>query len=259
MRIGWLDRQRWKAISGAGVWRRLAGLAGAAVIAGGLVPGDGQVVAGEHPSPWIAGDLLAGRTIVLDPGHGGYDPGAIGHFTTEDRINLAVAWQLRRWFEAAGARVLMTWSRPADIPKYRKYYVQKRLEWINRTGADVLIDVHCNSGASSWTGPQTFYWDGRASYHLARDVQEELQYFTGTRRQVVRINQYVLRYAVMPAINVEVGFITNREEEAKLTNPAYQRRLTWAIFVGTERWFLKGRWPQQLLESPPPVHLLIRR
>lgn len=206
----------------------------------------------------MAGDLLAGRVIIIDPGHGGYDPGAHGIQATEDRVNLEVALVLKQWFERAGARVVMTRMTPRDVPKHKKYRVRARMVWINHHRGDVLIDIHCNSGAKSFHGPQTFYWDGAASYHLAYDVQEELQYFTHTRRTVTRIDQYVLRHAEMPAINVEIGFITNAKEEAKLLNPEYQRDLTWYIFVGTERWFLKGRWPENLLQTPPPTHLLIR-
>lgn len=212
----------------------------------------------SHDITPMAGELLRGRTIILDPGHGGFDPGAHGATVTEDRVNLQVAHKLQYWLQRAGARVLMTWSTVKDISPHHKYRVQDRLKWINRTRGDLLIDIHCNSGASNWHGPQTFYWDGPASYHLARDVQEELQYFTGSHRKVTRIDQYVLRHALMPAINVEVGFITNRSEERRLLNPAYQRDLTWAIFIGVERWFLKGRWPQYMLKTPPPTHLLVR-
>jgi N-acetylmuramoyl-L-alanine amidase len=204
------------------------------------------------------GELLAGRHVAIDPGHGGFDPGARGLRAREDRINLEVALALARWFRAAGATVTMTWSRPGQIPARKKFRVQQRLPLINASGAQVLIDIHCNSGGASWHGPQTFYWDGNASYHLARDVQEELQYFTGTRRQIARIDQYVLRHAAMPAINVEVGFITNPEEERLLLDPAYQRRLTWAIFLGTERWFLHAHWPPALTQAPPPMPLLRR-
>lgn len=206
----------------------------------------------------MAGDLLAGRVVVIDPGHGGYDPGARGVRATEDLINLENALALKAWFQRAGARVLLTRSTLSDVPKNKKYRVRDRMVWINHTHADVLIDIHCNSGARPYHGPQTFYWDGPGSYHLAHDVQEELQYFTHTRRKVTRIDQYVLRYADMPAINVEIGFITNPKEEEQLLNPEYQRNLTWYIFVGTERWFLKGRWPQNLLQTPPPTHLLVR-
>lgn len=207
----------------------------------------------------LAGDLLRGRTIVIDPGHGGYDPGAKGRHAEEATINLQVATVLKKWFEEAGAHVVLTWSRPEDIPGHRKYRVRDRMTWINQSShGDILIDIHCNSGPSANRGPQTFYWDGPASYHLAHDVQDELKFYAHSVRGVKRINQYVLRHAKMPAINVEIGFITNPSEEAKLMNPAYQQDLTWYIFIGTERWFLKGRWPQQLLQAPPPTDLLIR-
>lgn len=206
----------------------------------------------------MEGDLLAGRTVVIDPGHGGFDPGARGRQAAEDRINLEVALALKAWFQRAGARVLMSWSKPKDIPRFKKFRVTDRIDWINRTHGDVLIDIHCNSGYHAYRGPQTFYWNGAGSYHLARDIQQELQYWTHTRRGVTRINQYVLRYAKMPAVNVEIGFISNPREEALLMSSQYQRDIAWYIFVGTERWFLKGRWPEKSLSLPPPTHLLVR-
>lgn len=217
------------------------------------------VTARSHvpPALYLTGDLLRGRTIVIDPGHGGFDPGALGTATQEATLNLAIALQLKSWFEAAGARVLMTWSNPSQIPRHRKYRVQDRVPWINATHASVLIDIHCNSGMAA-RGPQVFYWDGASSRLLADFVAEELRYYTHTRRSVVRINQYVLRFAKMPAVNVEVGFINNRREERLLMTPQYQRSLAWYIFVGTERWFLRGRWPVGLLKAPPPTELLSR-
>ncbi len=206
----------------------------------------------------MEGDLLAGRTVVIDPGHGGLDPGARGKQATEDRINLEVALALKTWFQHAGARVLMSWSKPSDIPRNKKFRVAQRVDWINRTHGDVLIDIHCNSGYHTYRGPQTFYWSGAGSYHLANDIQQELQYWTHTRRGVTRINQYVLRYAKMPAVNVELGFISNPKDEVALMSSGYQRDISWYIFVGTERWFLKGRWPEKRLQVPPPTHLLIR-
>jgi N-acetylmuramoyl-L-alanine amidase len=205
----------------------------------------------------LAGHLLRGRVIVIDPGHGGFDPGALGQASREADINLAIALQLRTWLERAGARVLMTWARPGDIPPDRKYRVRERAEWIANTHANLLIDIHCNSGDAA-RGPQVFYWDGASSRLLADLVSDELHYFTRTHRAVTRINQYVLRYAKMPAINVEVGFINNPREERQLTNPAYQRALAWYVFIGIERWYLRGRWPAHLLDTPPPADLLAR-
>lgn len=217
----------------------------------------GGPAAATTPGTPLAGRLMQGRVVVLDPGHGGYDPGAIGRQAQEARINLAVALALKDWFERAGARVLMTWSSPADIPAHRKYRVEDRVRWINATDGEVLIDIHCNAGAGAW-GPQVFYWDGAPSRLLADYVAQELHYFTHTHRAVTRIDQYVLRHARMPAINVEVGFITNPREERQLLDPGYQRELAWYIFVGTERWFLRSHWPPNLLQAPPPTDLLVR-
>lgn len=241
-------------------WGRMV-LTGAAAVMTGAFLGAGRVAsqptARSAPAPMV-GDLLQGRTVIIDPGHGGFDPGAVGKHSTEAKINLEMSLKLRHWFQMAGARVLMTWSKPSDIGRGHKYKVQDRMTWINNQHADILIDIHCNSGSSDWRNPQTFYWDGSASYHLARNVQEELRYFTHSKRDVKRINQYVLRYAKMPAINVEVGYVTNPAEEKLLMTPRYQEDLTWYIFIGTERWLLKGRWPAELLEAPPPVDMVRR-
>lgn len=239
------------------VWAATGLLAGAFWLAAGKAGRHVGTLALAAPTP-LPGDLLAGRRFVIDPGHGGFDPGALGRVSREDTINLAMAHALGSWLQAAGAQVVYTWSRPGDIPPGRKYRVQDRVRFINRTGAVALIDLHCNSSGSAWHGPQTFYWDRRSSALLAEDVQSELRYETGTGREVKRIDQYVLRHAAMPAINVEVGFITNPREERQLLEPAYQRRLTWAILVGIERWALRGRWPDSLLKAPPPRDLLRR-
>jgi N-acetylmuramoyl-L-alanine amidase len=237
-------------------------LRGPVLAAVALVLALGVVVAASHaegPSPGspLTGDLLRGRTVVIDPGHGGYDPGALGRLSREADINLAVALQLREWLRLAGARVLMTWSRPGQIPANRKYRVRDRLQWISSVHPNMLIDIHCNSGVGA-RGPQVFYWDGATSRLLADYVTDELRWFTHTKRPVTRINQYILRYATVPAINVEVGFINNPREERSLINPAYQRNLAWYIFIGIERWYLRGRWPAHLLKVPPPTELLSR-
>ncbi len=208
--------------------------------------------------PPIAGDLLRGRTVIIDPGHGGWDPGARGKNVIEATINLEVALKLRTWLKMAGARVLMTWNHPRAIPATRKYRVYERSHWINAQHADVLIDIHCNSGPAAFKNPQTFFWEGSASFHLAHDVQEELQFFTHSHRDVKRINQYVLKHAHIPAINVEIGYVTNPHEERLLMTSAYQDELTWYIFVGMERWLVKGRWPPGMLDAPPPTDLLVR-
>jgi N-acetylmuramoyl-L-alanine amidase len=151
----------------------------------------------------------------------------------------------------------MTWSRPGEIGPHERLNVRARTRIINESGADLLIDIHCNAGGA-FTGPQTFYWDGAPSYVLARHIQEELRYLTHTRRSVSRIDQYVLRHVHMPAVNVEAGFITNPREEALLATPAYQEKLSWAIFVGAERWMIQRRSPARTEIPPEHAEMLVR-
>lgn len=201
--------------------------------------------------------LMRGQTIAIDPGHGGIDSGSRGQRYHEDMLNLAIARDLRHWYEQAGARVIMTWSKPGEIGPHQRLNVRARTKMINASGATLLIDIHCNAGGA-FTGPQTFYWDGAPSYLLAERIQEELQHLTHTRRAVSRIDQYVLRYANMPAVNVEAGFITNPREEALLAQPTYQRKLSWAIFVGTERWLVERRTPVEMASLPEHREMLVR-
>ncbi len=201
--------------------------------------------------------LLAGRLIAIDPGHGGWDSGAVGRVAREDRINLAVSLDLRRWLELAGANVVMTWSSLRQLPANRRYPVTQRAELVRASGAGVLIDLHCNSGAGG-RGPEVLYFDGVPSQVLARDILQELHYFTRTRRPVRRIQQYILRQAGVPAVTVELGFISNAAEERLLLNPRYQNDLAWYIFVGLERWYLGARFPAKWLESKPPSEFVSR-
>jgi N-acetylmuramoyl-L-alanine amidase len=205
----------------------------------------------------LAHALLAGRTIAIDPGHGGWDPGAVGSRAREDQINLAVSLDLRRWFELAGARVVMTWSSMSQLPPQRRYPMQQRMELIHASDAGVLLDIHCNSGVGG-RGPEVLYWEGGPSQLLAHDVLDELRYFTHTRRTVRRYNQYMLREAGMPAVNVELGFVSNPREEKLLMDPRYQNELAWYIFVGVERWYLKARWPASWLTATPPDEFVSR-
>ena len=236
------------------IWRSLTAVGVALLALGaGVRAWSAGARAPRAVAPYVG--LLAGRAIVIDPGHGGWDPGAIGGRAREADINLAVAEMLRGLLEGAGARVLLTWSAAHPISSRRKYRVQARSQWINRQGADVLIDIHTNSGPGG-VGPQVFYWDGLPSRALADAIQEELSGFTGTHRRVARINQYVLRHSAIPAVNVEVGFLSHPQEAARLTAAQYQRDLAWCIFVGLLRWFVGGTAPPEYLAPPWPAELV---
>jgi N-acetylmuramoyl-L-alanine amidase len=239
------------------IWLRMSWLAAACLAAGLALAATGRPSPAATVVSPVTGDLRRGTTVLLDPGHGGRDPGALGSASREADVNLLVALALRAWLERAGARVLMTWSRPGQLSPERNFTVRQRAAWIQATHGDVLLDIHCNSGIAAH-GPQVFYSDGAASFRLARLVTAELHDFTGGRRPVERIAQYVLEHAGMPAVNVEVGFINNPADERLLLDPRYRRRLTWSILLGVERWVLESRWPRALDDDPPPPPMVRR-
>jgi len=139
--------------------------------------------------------VLADLTVVIDPGHGGFDPGMLaeedGRRIRESDINLAVALRLRDILQRAGARVVMTRTTDTDLvrPGGRpvrqsdiKEDLARRVELARRAGADILLSLHCNSFPSSvWRGSQTFYMEDahQGGRLLAECIQAELARATG--------------------------------------------------------------------------------
>ncbi len=214
---------------------------------------------------------LRGRTIAVDAGHGGIDPGAIGvDGSAEDPLVLAVSLRLARMLESAGATVLLT--RGADEPttgtttqgpSHRtKLNLRRRVELINAASADVVVSVHANSFSNpSEHGAQTFYTARFASSRdLADLVQRQLARLTGeTRRKISdHIDHYVLNHTDMPGVTVEIGFLSNPREARLLGDPAYQQRVAYAIYAGLAQWF--ARLPATATEpsSPRPRTALSR-
>jgi N-acetylmuramoyl-L-alanine amidase len=220
------------------------------------------------------------KVIVLDPGHGGNDPGAVGKVKKlrEKDVNLAVCLRLKEMLEKElGVQVLMTRSDDVFIT------LKNRTRFANENHADLFVSVHTNaSNNRSAKGVETFYLstaqtsDARAVEALENNVVEEYEggksavakyddldfilsdlmqtehlensnnmalliqqnLVAGTRstdRGVKQANFYVLRGAYMPAILIELGFITNTDEEALLASDLYRERLARTIFEGLKR------------------------
>lgn len=219
-------------------------------------------------------------TVVLDPGHGGKDPGAVGKKlkAQEKVINLAVALKLKELLEKElGIVALLTRSDDRFVS------LQDRTRYANDHKADLFVSLHTNaSKATSSKGLETYYLstaqtsDARAVEALENEVVERYEGGTaakskyddldfilsdlsqtehlessnsmaisvhqnmiaGTKgydRGVKQANFYVLRGAFMPSILVEMGFISNPEEEQMLVNEEYQERLARTIFEGIKR------------------------
>lgn len=209
-------------------------------------------------------------TIVVDPGHGGSETGAIGpRGSAEKNLTLILARALRDHLEARlPVRVVLTRDEDADLP------LETRTSLANQNRADLFVSLHLNASVgSSAHGAETYFlsltatdedaartaelenldqdaaeaegddedlelilWDLAQSYHmtesqrLANLIQRELDEALGMRDRGVRQAPFkVLMGATMPAVLVELGFITNPEEEARLHDPAHREELVEAL------------------------------
>lgn len=192
---------------------------------------------------------LAGKTIVIDPGHGGPDGGAVGSDnTTEKEIALEVSKKLRDYLQQAGALVYLTREEDKDLaaPDVRGYSKRKsedirnRLKFIHDKNPDLFITVHLNALPSNrWSGAQTFYYPSfPENKHLAKMIQAEIiRNLENTKRVPLPIdNIYLLKYAEVPGALVEIGFLSNEEERELLKDETYQEQMAASIYQGIIRY-----------------------
>ncbi|RQD77463.1 MAG: N-acetylmuramoyl-L-alanine amidase CwlD [Candidatus Syntrophonatronum acetioxidans] len=191
---------------------------------------------------------LVGTSIIIDPGHGGYDPGVQVSGTMEKEINLEVALILRDFLQQGGAEVVMTREKDMDFletstgPK-KRMDMKRRLEIIEGAKADIILSIHCNAIPSSrWAGAQTFYQEGREDGKiLAEYVQGELiRVLKNTDRQVKGGNYFLLAQSSHPGVIVETGFLSNPQEASLLKNPGYREKVAWAIYGGILNYLLQS-------------------
>lgn len=167
--------------------------------------------------------------VVIDPGHGGKDPGAIGlGGLREVDVILPISLEVSQLLKQQGVEVMMT--RNAD------YFVslQGRTAMANRARANVFVSIHANAvggGRSNVSGMETFYTGNR---ELADAIHRSiLRNVTVARDRGVKNSRfYVLRTSRMPAALVEVGFVTGTIDNARLRNPAYRSQMARAIALG---------------------------
>lgn len=183
---------------------------------------------------------LTGITVCIDPGHGGYDGGAVGREsgTLEKAINLQLARELKRQLEAEGAGVMLT--RDRDIALAEEGSGRKRRDLQARVdsaaGADVFLSLHMNEYPDrTQSGPQVFYTEGAENSRLlAGAIQSSMnQLLSPVRPRSAHSGDYfVLREQTLPAVLVECGFLSNKEEEAKLLSEDYQNKVAQSILQG---------------------------
>ena len=168
--------------------------------------------------------------ICIDPGHGGKDPGATNGSVYEKNINLAVALKLKKLLIERGLEVLLT--RETDV--YNT--VNEKAKMANTYGADLFVSIHCNSATvAQANGTETLVYSLEGeSFRLGNIIQDKLiEHLKRANRGVkARKDLAVLNSTKMPAVLVELAFISNDAEMRLLINDKFQEAAAQAICEG---------------------------
>jgi len=212
-----------------------------------------EVVTVEEPFKGLEDDLegltnLKGRKIAIDAGHGGNDAGAIGPTgVMEKDVTLKVALELRRLLEAEGAEVIMT--RDTDKTVSEKGAKASDIEELgarcdvgNRAGAEIFISIHADSFTRPEARGTTGYYYGKSTsgrgQKLADCIRRNLVEQLGTpSRGTQPCNFYVVKNTDMPATLIELGFISNKDEEKLLDSKEGVQKAAHGILDGIEDYF----------------------
>ncbi|KIQ94711.1 N-acetylmuramoyl-L-alanine amidase LytC precursor [Anoxybacillus thermarum] len=186
----------------------------------------------------IEGSPVKGRIIVVDAGHGGKDPGAMSGGANEKTIVLEVAKFVKEKLEKAGATVIMT--RETDVYPT----LQDRVNIAKNSYAEMFVSIHTNSAANTSAKGAEVYYDSSTnpnseeSKKLAQYIQEEIVRMANmVDRGVKNSGLYVLRNNTVTSVLVELGFISNAEDRAKLTSAEYQNIYAEAIYQGIVKYY----------------------
>lgn len=181
------------------------------------------------------------QVVVIDPGHGGNDPGKVGvSGTLEKDINLQIAEKVKMLLEAENVKVVLT--RDSDNGLYQENDRNKKVSdmrarcaLITELNPSAVVSIHQNSyHESSVKGGQCFYHtSSKEAEKLAELIQEQFRKMDTTNKRQIQSNSsyYLLKKTSVPTVIAECGFLSNREEEAKLNQESYQEELAWGIHL----------------------------
>ena len=191
-----------------------------------------------------------GKTVVIDPGHGGDDPGKIGvNKEKEKDVNLAISKKLFQVLNEQGYKVVLTRSEDVvlgDGVKFSKIRdLNKRCEIVNNAYEEnnkcIMVSIHQNSFTqTSVHGAQSFYFQrSEQSKLLGETLQKILNEKVNDKEKKAKPNDsyYILINSKCPGIIVECGFLSNSDEATKLTNETYQKELAEILSEGISTYF----------------------
>lgn len=194
---------------------------------------------------------IENRVIAIDAGHGGIDPGKVGNSgITEEELNLKIALKLRKIIEQNGGIVLLTredenglyTEKSITVKEKKTEDLKKRRSLVDESDPDIFISIHLNSfPEEKYYGAQAFFKEGCiASEKLANDIQEEIRNIIDKENKRVpqaRDSIFLIREVEKPAVLIEGGFLSNRNEERLLKSEKHQEKIAWAIYVGINKFF----------------------
>ncbi|MGI6561852.1 MAG: N-acetylmuramoyl-L-alanine amidase [Clostridia bacterium] len=212
----------------------------------------GLTYASEQASP-VSNISYRPIKIMLDPGHGGEDPGAVSDYSgiKEKDLNLDIAFKLKALLEDQGYEVLMT--RDSDVLKYpdgtpgytakRREDLNNRRKMMDESDADIIVSLHMNKfDQTKYYGAQTFYpVKSNDSKRLAECIQNRIREIVdptnkrepqGTKEELI-----ILKNNTKTICIVECGFLSNQEEEKRLQDSEYRQKIAEAVKAGIDDFF----------------------
>jgi N-acetylmuramoyl-L-alanine amidase CwlD len=191
------------------------------------------------PKPGGGGYVAANpRLIVIDPGHGGSDPGSYRGDAVEKVITLDISKRLRDILTARGWQVMMTRDDDRDVYQPNDDAtdeLQARDDVANHNGARLLVSVHVNAFMNAGPHGATVYYYKQSDYALAQAIDKRVaSELTVKNDGVVKDKLYVIHHANMPASLIETAFVSNPDDRALLQSPQWRQEMAQAIADGIE-------------------------
>ena len=199
---------------------------------------------------------VSGITVVIDPGHGLPDGGAVGlSGTLEYELNLKIARELGSLLQQSGAKVVYTreddysvgYDSSQTIRNIKRNDLNMRKQIAESSDADLFISIHMNKFEDSkYKGAQVFYDTSLPQNEkLAQSIQKYIRDFAdnSNTREAKKSGGsiYVLKDLPIPSALVECGFISNQEEEKKLQTASYQKKIAFSVYCGIINYLNESR------------------
>ncbi|HEY9910013.1 MAG TPA: N-acetylmuramoyl-L-alanine amidase, partial [Thermosynechococcaceae cyanobacterium] len=191
-----------------------------------------------NPTPPTRPRVPNGKlVVVIDPGHGGPDPGAIGiRGIQEKEIVLDISRQVATLLEKQGVQAVLTREDDRDLD------LEPRVQLAQQVKAALFVSIHANAidlSRPEVNGLETYYYE--SGLELARSIHASVLASTGMAdRRVRQARFYVLRRTSMPSVLVETGFVTGRDDAARLSSPAFRSQMAAGIVRGILQYIQRG-------------------